>query len=234
MVCHYPLLGDGARPADGVLFIGIDRKQENGMEESMVFFADGYQLEGLCDLQPGNPAVVVTHPHPSYGGDMHNVVVETIVRCYRQAGYSTLRFNFRGTGRSQGVFDNGDGEQRDILAAVAWLKDKGCGEIDLAGYSFGSWVNARLASSEKRFRRLVLISPPVTFISFAGIGPLSNLSLTMVGDRDEFAALAEVKAFLQQIGKTDTLQVIDGADHFFIGYTTGIETVLLDHLSSTD
>jgi alpha/beta superfamily hydrolase len=74
----------------------------------------------------------------------------------------------------------------------------------------------------------------VTFISFAGIGPLSNLSLTMVGDRDEFAALAEVKAFLQQIGKTDTLQVIDGADHFFIGYTTGIETVLLDHLSSTD
>ena len=112
-------------------------------EEKVLFHSGDTQLEGLLEGASANSGAVITHPHPLYGGDMHNHVVGIIRQVYHQKGFTTLRFNFRGTGSSQGRYDNGKGEQADLIAAVNFLRKRGIDRIDLAGYSFGSWINDR-------------------------------------------------------------------------------------------
>ena len=121
------------------------------MKEERVFFQSGeIKLEGLYQNFTGNNALIVSHPHPQHGGDMLNNVVETIVESYHEREYTTLRYNFRGVGASEGEYDNGVGEQEDVRAAIEYLSSMGKDNIDLAGYSFGSWVNALgLASFDK-------------------------------------------------------------------------------------
>ena len=94
-------------------------------EKSVVFESGELKLEGLLDRAEGDAGVVITHPHPQYGGTMHNNVVESLVKAYQKAGYTTLRFNFRGMGRSEGHYDEGVGEQADVRGAVAYLKNLG-------------------------------------------------------------------------------------------------------------
>ena len=90
------------------------------MAEEPVFFMSGtLQIQGLLQTKPGDKGVVITHPHPLYGGSMHNNVVESLVHAYQQAGYATLRFNFRGVGSSQGKYDDGQGEQEDVKISIA-------------------------------------------------------------------------------------------------------------------
>jgi len=91
------------------------------MEESISFLSESYQLEGLLDKSSIDNGVVITHPHPLYGGDMNNFIVDLIVRAYQKKGFTTLRFNFRGTGKSQGSYDDGTGEQEDVHAALSTL-----------------------------------------------------------------------------------------------------------------
>lgn len=95
------------------------------MEEKVCFRSGDFELEGLFESGHTARGVVITHPHPLYGGDMHNPVVETIRRAYRMKGVATLRFNFRGTGESEGQHDNGVGEQDEVLAALSFLMESG-------------------------------------------------------------------------------------------------------------
>ena len=96
------------------------------MAEEPVFFMSGtLQIQGLLQTKAGDKGVVITHPHPLYGGSMHNNVVESLVHAYQQAGYATLRFNFRGVGSSQGKYDHGQGEQEDVKAALYYLAEQG-------------------------------------------------------------------------------------------------------------
>ena len=100
------------------------------------------RLEGVLDRQQAEKAVVLTHPHPLYGGNMDVPLIGLMARCFQSAGIATLRFNFRGTGGSTGEYDNGRGEQDDVLVACEFLTDLGYDQLILAGYSFGAWVNA--------------------------------------------------------------------------------------------
>ncbi|MBW2297049.1 MAG: hypothetical protein JRF32_05535 [Deltaproteobacteria bacterium] len=95
----------------------------NVMDEKIEFIANGLSIEGMISRGTGTKGVVITHPHPQYGGDMYNPVVESIGHVYQQKGLTTLRFNFRGVGRSEGSYGNGIDEQEDVLAAVACLKE---------------------------------------------------------------------------------------------------------------
>ena len=104
------------------------------MEESITFQSETYDLEGLFDLN-GSSGLIVTHPHPLYGGQMDNPVVDSVRRIYRQHGYTTLRFNFRGTGNSQGKYADGVGEQADVKAAADYLFAAGLKEVALIGIS---------------------------------------------------------------------------------------------------
>ena len=104
--------------------------------------------------------VVISHPHPLYGGEMRNQVVGLIQEVFAGKGWTTLRFNFRGVGRSQGEYDEGVGEQEDVRAAVRYLKELGVEEIFLAGYSFGAWVNAQVALDYLDVAGSILVAPP--------------------------------------------------------------------------
>ena len=196
------------------------------MEEAIGFGSKGLALEGLIDKKPGDKGVIVTHPHPLYGGDMYNAVVEWIINVYRSHNYTTLRFNFRGVGKSQGSHDNGIGEQEDVLCAISILKDKGLKSIDLAGYSFGSWVNASVANNAEMIDRLIMVSPPVGFINFDSIEKLVSLALVVTGSVDDIAPVDSIKEKMLLWNKSARLEVIEGADHFYSGYGEALALIL--------
>ena len=195
-------------------------------EEPVFFFADDLKIAGLRFIAPGDKGVVVTHPHSLYGGSMDNTVVETLVRVYQRAGYSTLRLNFRGVGESQGSYDAGRGEQQDVKAAINYLASQGKTALDLAGYSFGAWVNALLGALEDSIRRMIMVSPPVAFLDFQNVHRLPTLQLVITSDRDQFAPPNLIVAALSHWNPEASLQIIQGADHFYGGYTEELTSVL--------
>lgn len=196
------------------------------MVKKVRFFSENYEIEGLLNKKDEKKGVVVTHPHPLYGGDMYNLVVETIVHVYSIKGYSTLKFNFRGVGRSQGKYDNGDGEQKDVLAALSLLGDMGMEQIDLAGYSFGAWVNAHAVQEDVSVKNMVMVSPPVGFMDFRTIGPMDCLKFVVTGSRDDIAPADAVEKMRSVWNPNARFEVIDGADHFYGGYLNQLESVL--------
>ncbi|WP_372678406.1 alpha/beta hydrolase, partial [Desulfosarcina sp.] len=113
------------------------------MRESFIQFQSGkWEIEGFYQADHPQKGVVITHPHPLYGGDMFNPVVGAIVAAYQKSGFTTLRFNFRGAGKSTGIYDQGIGEQADVASAILFMESEGLQEVHLSGYSFGAWVNA--------------------------------------------------------------------------------------------
>ena len=196
------------------------------MEDLIIFESDGFQLEALYTHQSDTRAVVITHPHSLYGGDMYNSVVYMLHKTYSESGYTTFRFNFRGVGKSGGRYDDGIGEQNDLLAAFNFLKTKGFTNIDLAGYSFGSWVGAALASKTDIFKNVILVSPPVSFMDFNEISEIPSLRLTVVGDRDEFASLDLLRDKISAMNKDAALEVLPGTDHFYTGSLEALSAIL--------
>ena len=196
------------------------------MVKKVTFLSEDYEIEGLFNKRDQDKGVVVTHPHPLYGGDMYNLVVETIVHVYYQKGYSTLKFNFRGVGKSQGEYDNGIGEQKDVLAAIAFLFETGIKQIDLAGYSFGAWVNAHAIREDAPVHNIMMVSPPVGFMDFQPISAMSDLKLVIAGSRDDIAPVDIIRKTLPVWNPDARFEVIDGADHFYGGYLGQLESVL--------
>jgi alpha/beta superfamily hydrolase len=141
-----------------------------------------------------------------------------------------LRFNFRGVGQSRGNYDHGQGESRDVASALDYLAEQGKTVIDLAGYSFGAWVNASAALPRDRVRHMVMVSPPVAFLDFQGISRIPQLRLVIAGGRDQFAPLADIEALLPGWNSDAVLESLAGADHFYVGYTDQIECLLISYL----
>lgn len=191
-------------------------------EERVQFTSEGLTIEGRLARRAGTKGVVVTHPHPLYGGDMYNNVVEAVIGSYREAGYTTLRFNFRGVGGSQGKYGQGLGEQHDVQAALSWLAQLGAGSIDLVGYSFGAWVAALGARDFHPMERLVLIAPPVGFFDFSKVRELPQLVLVIVGGQDNIAPVEDIKAAMAVWNSEARLAIVAGADHFFAGRTDAL------------
>jgi len=203
------------------------------MAEEPVFFMTGtLQIQGLLQTKPGDKGVVITHPHPLYGGSMHNNVVESLVRVYRHAGYSTLRFNFRGVGSSQGKYDHGQGEREDVKAALYYLAEQGKNVVDLAGYSFGVWVNVLTRPERDTVHRMVMVSPPVAFLDFGSAQPIPQLRLVIAGSRDDIAPPELIETMLPNWNPGARLEIIEGADHFYGGHTAKLESILADYFAS--
>ncbi len=195
------------------------------MEEKITFMSDDLEIEGLFETGEGDSGVVITHPHPLYGGDMHNNVVESIRSVYRSKGYAVLRFNFRGVGNSKGRHDQGRGEQADVLAAVLFLENRGIKKVDLAGYSYGAWINTMAAAAGAPVGSIVLVSPPVGFVKFEPCS-LPGLKFAVTGSNDEIAPAVKVKEMFPVWNPKAKFKVIKGADHFYSGYIERLEKVL--------
>lgn len=190
------------------------------------FKSGDLSIEGLIDERPGDKGAVISHPHPLYGGNMYAAGVESIVHVYWKKGYTTLRFNFRGVGSSQGGYENGLGEQKDVLAALTFLSENGIKQIDLAGYSFGAWVNAHALSQNAFVDRMVMVSPPVAFMDFNQVAAIECLKLVVTGSRDPIAPPQLIKKMLPSWNSEARFEVIEGADHFYGGYFEDLEKIL--------
>lgn len=200
------------------------------MEEKISFTTGECEIEGLMERSSSDRGVVVTHPHPLYGGDMYNYVVESIVKAFQKKEYTTLRFNFRGVGDSRGIHDNGIGEQNDVIAAVTYLKDLGIDQVDLAGYSFGAWVNSHVSEPDVKINRMVMVSPPVGFLSYDEVKTIPSLKLVISGSMDDIAPVKLIKEKTPVWNKDAQFEEIEGADHFYSAHVSVLESVLSDNL----
>jgi hypothetical protein len=190
------------------------------MIQEVTFPSDGLTLEGVLHRLAGAspyPAVAVCHPHPLYGGDMHNSVVVAICEGLAAEGMAALRFNFRGVGGSEGSFGGGVEERRDVQAALDYLEGEPAvdgGRIGLAGYSFGALV--ALSAVDERVRGVAAVSPPLAMQDLSG-RELRCPSLFVFGGEDAIAPadrLADVASAL--VGEHRAI-VVPGADHFWWG-----------------
>ena len=193
-------------------------------------FAPGLSLEGALTLPDQCPAgVVLCHPHPRYGGDMDSPVVVAAAEACAGQGLATLRFNFRGVGDSRGAWDEGRGEQDDVRAALALLRQRlqPTARLALAGYSFGASMSCRVAAGDQHLAGLALIAPPL--IS-PGWPPPPKLQidgpiLLIAGRNDQYCPPDALTALSQTLPHA-TLTIIDATDHFFFTALQPLTTAL--------
>lgn len=179
------------------------------------------ELEALYrpnNLQAARVALVL-HPHPQFGGTMHNKVVARAAKALQEAGVEPLRFNFRGVGYSTGEYDEGRGETDDARIALDYLLEQQphAREVIVAGFSFGSAVGARLGCADSRVQRLIIIGAPARLHDIELLTRCTKPKLFIHGELDEIAPLAPLTELLEQIPASSPhkLETIAGAGHFF-------------------
>ncbi len=189
-------------------------------------------VELALDAPDATPrgVAVVAHPHPLFGGTMDNKVVQTLARSFVQAGWATVRFNFRGVGRSTGAYDAGVGELEDLLAVVDAHAPEG--PLCLAGFSFGAFVTshavARLAS-HRELQHIVLVGTAASRFSVADIPlPLHDRTLVVHGEVDDTVPLAAVLDWARPQHLPVT--VVPGVEHFFHGQLPLLKRLVVRHL----
>jgi len=201
-------------------------------QETIFIEQGGPRLECLLEPGEGHRAVVITHPHPLYGGDMHNEVVEAVSQAYQNSGFTTMRLNFRGVGRSAGVYDHGAGERVDVLRALEYLSDRGEPEIHLAGYSFGAWVNGTVLPLAADVACMVMVSPPVAFLDFDELEPDERIKLVVAGSGDDMAPESMLREASRRWSSGVRLEFIEGGDHFYEGRLPELRRILDEFLQA--
>jgi uncharacterized protein len=208
------------------------------MKEERVNFKSGeLTLEGMTAYPDGagpHRAAAMCHPHPLYGGSMHNKVVEAALEALHARGFATIRFNFRGVGQSEGEFDNGHGEADDAAAAIRFLIAqkgvRGDGAV-LAGYSFGAMVAMRAAASVKEVTAIVAVALPLGMIGPSALGAIAKPVVLLAGDQDSYCPANRLVALAERLGPSAQLKLIPGADHFFASRESEITAALVEALA---
>lgn len=178
-------------------------------------------------------AAVVCHPHPLYGGTMHNKVVYQVNKTLDRLGLPVLRFNFRGVGRSEGAHDNGRGEHDDVRAALDFLAAEFPGvTLLLAGFSFGCLVGLRAGCEDARVAELIGLGTPVDGSDFSYLRQCAKPKLFLQGDHDQFGARANLEVLVGSLRGTNELVFIPDADHFFSGKLDRLDVALAAWLRS--
>jgi alpha/beta superfamily hydrolase len=188
------------------------------MEQSTVVqVPGGPTLEALLfEPQSTRAGLVLCHPHPLYGGDMDNPVVVRGAEVAEGLGLATLRFNFRGVGKSTGTHGGGGAEMDDVRAALVHLQGMlpAGTALGLLGYSFGAWVSARVAAADPR--PLCLVAPPLGMLDWSTPPPARPDLCVLAGTRDPYCPLPELERLMARLPGARRA-IIDGADHFFFG-----------------
>ena len=206
------------------------------------------RLEALLNV--GAPeaayAALVCHPHPLYGGTLHNKVVFHAMKALNSFGFPVLRFNFRGTGLSQGDHDHGIGEVDDVRAALDWLDNELHLPLIFAGFSFGAAVGLKAACADSRVKAAISVGTPIVPVAadtelpriytFDFLHDCAKPKLFVSGARDQFGPRTKLEALVRSLPEPKKLVVIEGADHFFEGrlreLREAIETWVKDAVSS--
>jgi uncharacterized protein len=187
-------------------------------------------LQLLRDMPAGPPQAlaVVCHPHPLHGGTLNNKIVHQLARVFSQLGAVSVRFNFRGVGGSEGRYDEGRGEQQDLMAVVAWAARQWPGlPLWLGGFSFGGFV-AMQASAVLQPARLVTVAPAINYFPRLPDEVSAADWLLIQGQDDDIVPAAAVQAFVSELHAPPELVLVGGAGHFFHGRLNELKQVVLD------
>ncbi|MGH6933402.1 MAG: alpha/beta hydrolase [Dongiaceae bacterium] len=170
---------------------------------------------------PSAPIALMLHPNPMHGGTMNNKVIYALFKTFQERGFSVLRFNFRGVGRSQGRFDRGEGELSDAATALDWLQahNQNATACWIAGFSFGAWIGMQLLMRRPEISGFVSLSPPANMYDFAFLAPCPSSGLVLQGDSDDIVPQESVNKLVQKLAHQRDIsidyRVIQGANHFF-------------------
>jgi uncharacterized protein len=201
----------------------------SGAIRSLFFDGPAGRLEALLNggAEGATHAAVVCHPHPLFGGTLHNKVVFHTMKALNSFGFPVLRFNFRGTGLSQGEHDSGIGEVEDVRAALNWLDAEFHLPLIFAGFSFGAAVGLRAAFDDVRVRALIAVGTPAVPVAaeseeprvytFDFLQKCTKPKLLVSGARDQFGPRARLQALVDSVPEPKELVLIEGGDHFFEG-----------------
>lgn len=205
----------------------------------IIFNGPAGRLEGRYSHSktPNAPLAIVLHPSPEHGGTMNNKVTYHMFKVFEDRGFSVLRFNFRGVGKSQGMFDRGEGELSDAAAALDWMQDinPNAPYTWVGGFSFGAWIGMQLLMRRPEIRGFVSVAPPANAYDFTFLAPCPTSGLILQGDKDEVvpeASVVDLVGKLQvQRGIEIDYRVMDGANHFFSDHTEELCANMHDHLN---
>lgn len=190
----------------------------------VIFNGPAGRLEGRYQensSSPNAPIAIVLHPHPQFGGTMNNPLVHQLFYSFVERKFSVLRFNFRGVGRSQGMFDNGQGELSDAAAALDWMQtfNRDPSSCWIAGFSFGAWIGMQLLMRRPEIAGFISVAPPANLYDFSFLAPCPSSGLMVNGDKDAVVPPEHVMALVERLktqkGIVIDHRVIPGANHFF-------------------
>ncbi len=185
---------------------------------------------------PKAPVALVLHPHPLHGGTMNNKITYALHKAFVNNGFSVLRINFRGVGKSQGKFDNGAGELLDATAVMNWLHDQNmeASEYWIAGFSFGAWIALQAVMRRPELENYILVAPPATKYDFNFIVPCTSAGLIVQGGKDDITKEADSAKLAEKLAAREGAEVIyqsvHGADHFFKDNLKEFESIIDGHI----
>ncbi len=206
------------------------------------FFLEGRagRLEALLNVgtEASTHAGLVCHPHPLFGGTMHNKVVFHTMKAMSSQGWPVLRFNFRGTGLSQSEHDHGRGEVDDVRTALDWLDREFHLPLVFAGFSFGSAIGLQAACEDDRVQALVGLGLPVAPIQsrtydFSYLKRCRKPKLFVSGSYDQFGSPEQLKSLVESLSDPKQLEIVAGADHFFEGKLSEMREIVTSWLAQT-
>jgi hypothetical protein len=179
---------------------------------------------------PNAPIALMLPPHPQHGGTMNNKVIYNIYHAFVRQGFSVLRFNFRGVGRSQGEFDRGEGELADAASALDWLQsiNDNAESCWISGFSFGAWIGMQLLMRRPEIASFISIAPPANMYDFAFLAPCPASGMVIHGARDDIVPEPSVAKLVEKLSSQRGIEIdyrlLENANHFFakeIGIVTG-------------
>ena len=172
-------------------------------------------------------AALVCHPHPLFGGTLHNKVVFQTAKALNRRGIPVLRFNFRGAGLSEGKHDEGRGELDDVRVAIEYLATEFSGlPILVAGFSFGAWVGLRAGCKDARAEKLIGLGIPVANLEMSYLRDCGKPKLLIQGGDDQFGLRGSVEEFFTTLPEPKKLVIVGGADHFFSGHLAEVRQAI--------
>jgi|TARA_Y100000294_G_scaffold175755_1_gene196566 hypothetical protein len=187
---------------------------------------------------PDAPLALILHPHPEHGGTMNNKVSFALYQIFAQRGFSTLRFNFRGVGASEGEYADGEGELSDAASALDWMQEinKNAPYVWVGGFSFGSWIGMQLLMRRPEIQGFVSVAPPANTYDFNFLAPCPTNGLIIRGDRDEIVSKESVDGLIEKLNDQQGLNVdyrtMEGANHFFRDNIPNLAWNIHDHLNT--
>lgn len=206
----------------------------------VIFSGPEGRLEGRYhhNENPTAPVAVVLHPHPLYGGTMNNKVVYRLFQAFMKNGFSVLRFNFRGVGKSMGEYDEGVGELSDAATALDWVQNQNpeASTCWISGFSFGAWISMQLLMRRPEIEGFVAASPPVGKYDFSFLAPCPSSGLVLQGDKDDIVNEPDVARLVEKIQTQNyskiQYEMFPGADHYFRICLDEFETAAAEYIRS--